>query len=90
MLYVRDLTDKQMLEFMGRENLEDYNADFLCMLETWEAGSVFLAASAAKPTQPLDIARLLGWTRLGEPPVMMSLPPAPGAWGKVISRLLPP
>ena len=34
---VRDLSDEQMLQFMGRENAEDYNADFLVMLETWEA-----------------------------------------------------
>jgi hypothetical protein len=25
-----------MLQFMGRENLDDYNADFLVMLQTWE------------------------------------------------------
>jgi len=58
---VRPLTDKQMLEFMGRENLEDYNADFLCMLETWEAGVKFLARARDQTTQPLDIAKVLGW-----------------------------
>ena len=36
-MVVRDLDDKQMLQFMGRENGEDYNADFLVMLEIWEA-----------------------------------------------------
>lgn len=27
---------------MGRENLEDYNADFLVMLESWEAAEGFI------------------------------------------------
>jgi hypothetical protein len=27
-LVARKLTDEQMLQFMGRENMEDYNADF--------------------------------------------------------------
>ena len=49
---------------MGRENMEDYNADFLCMLETWEAGLVFWPSIDGKTAQPLEIARLLGWDRL--------------------------
>jgi len=58
-----DLDDEQMLQFMGRENGEDYNADFLCMLETWEAGAKFIKASTqASDAQPLAVARLLGWT----------------------------
>lgn len=57
---IRNLTDEQMLQFMGRENLEDYNADFLAMLETWEAALLFLKS---KETQTIEIARLLGWTR---------------------------
>jgi hypothetical protein len=61
-LIVRDLTDKQMLQFMGRENLEDYNADFLCMLETWEAAAKFAASIDAEKRPPLVIAQLLGWT----------------------------
>ena len=32
-----------MLQFMGRENGEDYNADFLVMLETWEAATRSIA-----------------------------------------------
>ena len=32
--------------FMGRENMEDYNADFLCMLETWHAGVEFSRSAA--------------------------------------------
>ena len=62
-LIVRDLTDEQMIQFMGRENLEDYNADFLCMLESWRAGATFLARGHVQKSQPIDIARLLGWTR---------------------------
>jgi ParB-like chromosome segregation protein Spo0J len=60
-IILRDLTDEQMIQFMGRENLEDYNAEFLVMLETWEAGVKFSAA-AETGTQAVDIARLLGWT----------------------------
>ncbi len=42
---------------MGRENLEDYNASFLIILETWEA--VALSAFAGKSSKPIDIAELL-------------------------------
>ena len=62
-LVVRDLTDEQMLQFMGRENLEDYNADFLVMLNTWEAGVQFLELDRAQNVQPFEIAQLLGFTR---------------------------
>lgn len=62
-LVVRDLTDEQMIQFMGRENLEDYNTDFLCMLETWEAAVKFLVRDREN-LQPIHIARLLGWTRV--------------------------
>jgi ParB/RepB/Spo0J family partition protein len=60
---VRDLSDEQMLQFMGRENLEDYNAEFLTMLETWEAGVKFSSASE-KSGEAVAIARLLGWTQI--------------------------
>jgi hypothetical protein len=62
---VEDLTDKQMLQYMGRENLEDYNAEFLIMLEAWEAAAAFCSRqhAVAKP-QAIDIAILLGWIRL--------------------------
>jgi ParB-like chromosome segregation protein Spo0J len=64
---VRDLSDEQMLQFMGRENAEDFNADFLVMLETWEATTKFPDISG-KHSQAIDIARFLGWTesRKGE------------------------
>ena len=60
-LIIQDLDEEQMLQFMGRENMEDYNADFLCMLETWEAGTKHAERARGK-TQLLDIAKLLGWT----------------------------
>ena len=60
---VRELTDEQMIQFMGRENLEDYNADFLIMLESWDAAKEFLRLGGEK-IQPLDIASLLGWVRV--------------------------
>jgi ParB family transcriptional regulator, chromosome partitioning protein len=62
-LIVRDLTDEQMIQFMGRENLEDYNADFLVMLETWEAAIKFRGIHW-KETKAIEVARLLGWTRV--------------------------
>jgi hypothetical protein len=59
---VRDLTDEQMLQFMGRENAEDYNADFLVMLETWEATDNFIRRTAdLQSLQVIKIARFLGW-----------------------------
>lgn len=61
-LIVEALSDKQMLQYMGRENLEDYNAVFLIQLESWEAAiKSGLSARAEKRYQPIDIARLLGW-----------------------------
>jgi ParB-like chromosome segregation protein Spo0J len=54
---VKDLTDEQMLQYMGRENGEDYSTDFLVMLNTWE-GAVKFGRHAG---QDLSIAKLLGW-----------------------------
>jgi ParB family chromosome partitioning protein len=59
---VRKLDDEQMLQFMGRENLEDYNADFATMLETWEAALNFPGAARGD----LSVAKLLGWTNTHE------------------------
>lgn len=63
---LRDLTDLQMLQFMGRENLEDYNADLLTQLETWRAAKKFSDQSGAN-SKPLDLASLLGWIDLHQP-----------------------
>lgn len=65
-IIVEKLSDKQMLQYMGRENLEDYNAVFLIQLESWEAAikSGLVRAAPRKEAQPIDIASLLGWTRL--------------------------
>ena len=65
-LIVEKLTDKQMLQYMGRENLEDYNAAFLIQLESWEAAikSGLCRATQRQEPQPFEIADLLGWTRL--------------------------
>jgi ParB-like chromosome segregation protein Spo0J len=60
---VRPLSDQEMLEFMGRENLEDYNANFFVMLESWQAAKEFLAPGRAQIPKPLEIAKLLGWIR---------------------------
>jgi len=60
---LKSLDDKQMLEYLGRENGEDYNTEFLIMLNTWEAGVKF-AGHDRQNSQPIDIARLLGWTAM--------------------------
>jgi len=65
-IIVRDLTDDEMLAFMGRENMEDYNADFLTLLETWEAAADHLYPDGAT-IQPVEIAKLLGWTQRRAP-----------------------
>lgn len=59
----RDLSDEQMLQFMGRENLEDYNADFLVMLETWESAQNFIGGRGRQNLQAIEVASLLGWTQ---------------------------
>ncbi len=59
---LRDLDDEQMIQFMGRENMADYNADFLTMLETWDAAIEYVPSRDGKPYQPIEIANLLGWT----------------------------
>ncbi len=56
---VRDLSDQQMLEFMGRENGEDYSTDFLVMLNTWEGAVNFCAPSCTDQ----QIGETLGWMR---------------------------
>lgn len=62
-IIVRDLTDDEMLAFMGRENMEDYNADFLTMLETWEAAVGHFTSMDVNHANPIEIARILGWTQ---------------------------
>jgi len=65
-IIVRSLSDKEMVEFMGRENLEDYNANFLVMLESWQAGRELLRRERRDPgakMEAIEIAKLLGWIR---------------------------
>jgi hypothetical protein len=52
-----------MLRYMGRENLEDYNAVFLIQLESWEAAvkSGFVEGTSSGKDQAIAIATLLGW-----------------------------
>lgn len=59
---VKDLTDEEMLQYMGRENGEDYSTDFLVMLNTWEGAERFRRRGAGK-CESLSIAQMLGWTR---------------------------
>jgi len=62
---VKALTDKQMLQYMGRENGEDYSTDYLVMLNTWDGALRYFAHERNNP-QPVDIARLLGWTSVNQ------------------------
>jgi hypothetical protein len=51
------------VQFMGRENLDDYQASFLVLLETWEAAERHLAPDVnGAEVQPIEIAALVGWT----------------------------
>jgi hypothetical protein len=63
-LIIRQLTDEQMLQLMGRENLEDYRTSFLVLLETWEAADGFLPSQDGNSPQPVKVAELLGWTEI--------------------------
>lgn len=67
-LVVRSISDKEMLQFMGRENGEDYHTDFLVMLATWESAIRYISREQyadrvlESENETLKIARLLGWT----------------------------
>src|SRR5215469_4227951 len=59
-LIVEHLSDRDMLQYMGRENLEDYDSSFLIQLESWEAAvksGLVRSASAEQASQPLEIAK---------------------------------
>ena len=63
---LRELDDLQMVQFMGRENLEDYKADFLAMLNAWEAMSNVLEDCRHPDDDEVSDARIakeLGWVR---------------------------
>lgn len=63
-LIVMKLTDEQMLQYMGRENGEEFGTDFMVLLNTWEAGVNFIAsAGRGSKVTAHDVARLLGWMR---------------------------
>jgi ParB family chromosome partitioning protein len=63
-LIIRPLNDREMIQFMGRENLDDYAASFAVLLETWEAAEKFCSsANRGIKSQPIEIARLLGWVK---------------------------
>jgi hypothetical protein len=67
-LIIEALDDQKMLQFMGRENGEDYGTSFIVMLNTWEGAVKFFVKSRKKvgfenvlSGRDLDIARTLGW-----------------------------
>ena len=43
--------------------MSDYNADFLTMLETWDAAVDFSSSKDETRGHPVDIANLIGWTQ---------------------------
>jgi hypothetical protein len=69
-IIIKDLTEQQMMQYMGRENGDDYRSDFLIMLNTWE-GAVDYNKSKEKGSgapdlsvyEPINVAELLGWVR---------------------------
>ena len=63
-LIMSNLDDADMLRFMARENGEDYNAEFLMMLNTWEGAAKFLSHTCmhVSDEQYVEIAKFLGWT----------------------------
>lgn len=64
-LIIRPLDDREMIQFMGRENLDDYAASFAVLLETWEAAVAYVIEHSKESLehQVFDTARLLGWMR---------------------------
>ena len=69
-IIIEDLDDRQMVQYFGRENLEDYNASFMVMQESWDGAKQFLRRESsrgpANNSEDLEIAQLLGWTRPDE------------------------
>lgn len=65
---MQDLSDRQMLQYMGRENGEDYASDVAISLNTWEAGVRFLGKGATDA----NVAQLLGWTEADGQPTMLA------------------
>ena len=61
-LIIRPLSDRGMLQFMGRENGEDYHSEFLTLLNTWEGAVRFCEAAASQTYKAIDFAIILGWT----------------------------
>jgi len=67
-IVIRDLSDDDMLRFMGRENGEDYRTDFLVLLETWEATARHLTSGRILNLQAIEIAKFLGWVKARSAP----------------------
>ena len=65
-LIVSRLTDEQMIKWMGRENGEDYTSDMLVLLNTWTGAIQYLSSreEGNQQPKPVELARLLGWTRM--------------------------
>ena len=66
-LVIRGISDKEMLQFMGRENGEDYHTDFLVMLATWESAIRYEVENLPPDRRQkienvtINMAKLLGW-----------------------------
>jgi hypothetical protein len=59
-IIVRELSDEQMIMFLGRENLTDYDSDSRTLQATWASGAAYLKSQNIEPT-PTAIARIIGW-----------------------------
>ena len=59
---VGDKSTRAEKVFVSLKKLEDYRADFLVMLETWEAAVAYFDRLPGS-NQKIEVAGLLGWTR---------------------------
>lgn len=64
-LIVAEISDEQMVKYLAMENKALKNSGFVAQYESWIAARDWLESSALNgaPSQPVDIARFLGWVR---------------------------
>jgi hypothetical protein len=51
-----------MLQYMGRENSEDYGTSFTILLNTWESAVKYLRLTKNTEPRAIEVATILGWT----------------------------
>ncbi|MDQ3748022.1 MAG: ParB/RepB/Spo0J family partition protein [Acidobacteriota bacterium] len=62
-LIIRELSDEQMLQMLGRENMEDYKTSFSVIYATWEAAHKLLSEKIRdREPSVVEVSSFLGWT----------------------------